>query len=62
VRILVNQLCGQKMLRFGFFKQAGQYSSHQTEGFFEQTNVELCVCVVYDFEAGTDGLEFLGFD
>jgi hypothetical protein len=30
-----------------FFKQAGQYSSHQTEGEFEQTNVEiLCVCTI----------------
>jgi hypothetical protein len=37
-----------------FLKQAGQYRSHQTEGFFEQTNVEDELCV-YDFEQAQTG-------
>jgi hypothetical protein len=57
---LVSQLCGKSksQLRWVFLKQAGQYRSHQTEGFFfEQTNVEDEYLCVYDFEQAQTGLE-----
>jgi hypothetical protein len=46
---LVSQLCGKSksQLRWVFLKQAGQYRSHQTEGFFNRQTLRMsCVCTI----------------